>query len=47
MAYVGSKGWYVAQLKELGITKIDGYKTETYKAHILASALKEAQTKAK
>lgn len=43
MAHYGTKGWYVAELKKLGITKIEGHKTEKYKAHVLASALEKAK----
>ena len=42
MAHFGSKGWYVAELKKLGITRIDGYKLETFKTHILRKAYLEA-----
>lgn len=45
MAYFGSKGYYVAELKKLGIRKIDGYKLESYKAHVLRKALEEAKNK--
>lgn len=43
--YIGSKGWYVAELKKLGITKIEGRKLETYKAHVLAAELTRVQGK--
>lgn len=39
--YVGSKGWYVDQLKQLGIRYHQGRKIERYKAHVLANILKE------
>lgn len=42
MAYVGSKGWYVSELKKLGITKIDGYKLKQYKTYILRKTYLEA-----
>lgn len=37
MAYPGSKGWYVQQLKTKGINKhpVERKKLETYKTHIL------------
>lgn len=37
MAYTGSKGWYVAKLKELGIRThpIERKKVELYKTYIL------------
>lgn len=41
--YVGTKGWYVAELKKLGIRQIEGRKLESYRTHVLATALKHAQ----
>lgn len=38
--HIGTKGWYVAELKKLGITKYEERKLETYKTHILANLLK-------
>lgn len=37
MAHVGSKGWYVAELKKMGVTKhpIDNRKLESHKGHVL------------
>jgi hypothetical protein len=37
MAYIGSKGWYVAKLKEQGIRRhpIERKKLELYKTYIL------------
>ncbi|MBP3952411.1 YflJ family protein [Bacillus suaedae] len=35
--YVGTKGWYVQKLKDLGIRYIEGRKIERYKAHVLAN----------
>lgn len=37
MAFEGSKGWYVAELKKLGITKhpVDSRKLELHKGHVL------------
>ncbi|WP_102028833.1 DUF2639 domain-containing protein [Salirhabdus sp. Marseille-P4669] len=39
--YVGSKGWYVNELKKLGIHYHQGKKIEVYKAHVLANLLEE------
>jgi hypothetical protein len=36
MAYVGSKGWYISELKSVGITKLDGRKLEVLKTHQVA-----------
>jgi hypothetical protein len=37
MAYIGSKGWYVAKLKENGIRRhpVERKKLELYKTYIL------------
>lgn len=35
MAHVGSKGYYVAKLREMGINKIGGRYTETFKTTFL------------
>lgn len=43
MAYYGSKGWYVAELKKLGIRNIDGKKLESFKAYILAAELRRVK----
>lgn len=37
MAYIYSKGWYIQQLKAVGISKYEQRKLELYKTHILAS----------
>ena len=37
--YVGSKGWYVKELKKLGIRYYKGKKIETFKAHVLVNLL--------
>ncbi|MGM8216339.1 YflJ family protein [Bacillaceae bacterium W0354] len=39
--YVGSKGWYVHELKKLGIRYHEGRKIERYKAPILANLLRD------
>lgn len=44
MAHYGTKGYYVKELKKLGIRQLDGYKLETYKAHVLRAALEKAQS---
>lgn len=41
--YVGSKGWYVNELKKLGINRYEGRKVESYKTPILANLLDEKQ----
>jgi uncharacterized protein YecE (DUF72 family) len=41
--HIGTKGWYVAELKKLGITKIEGRKLETYKSYVLAAELRRVQ----
>lgn len=35
MAHVGSKGYYVKKLREIGINKIGGRYTETFKTTVL------------
>ncbi len=39
--YVGTKGWYVEELKKRGIRYIEQKKVEKYKAHILANVLEQ------
>lgn len=34
---IGTKGWYISELKKLGIAKYEGRKLETYKTHIVAN----------
>ncbi|WP_078551475.1 DUF2639 domain-containing protein [Bacillus alkalicellulosilyticus] len=41
--HVGSKGWYVAKLKERGIRYIDGKKVERFKAYVLANVYHEKE----
>lgn len=43
MAYPGSKGWYVGELKKLGISKhpIERRKLELYKTYIVRNLYKE------
>ncbi len=49
MAHLGSKGWYVQKLKEeFQVSRIDGKKLETYRAHVLHNYLyKELEYKDK
>ncbi|MFP3726417.1 YflJ family protein [Priestia filamentosa] len=37
MAHIYSKGWFIKQLKAVGISKHEDRKLETYKTHILAN----------
>ncbi|MBO8157070.1 MAG: YflJ family protein [Bacillaceae bacterium] len=37
--HVGSKGWYVQELKKLGVRYYEGRKLESYKKPILANLL--------
>ncbi|HDR6214445.1 YflJ family protein [Bacillus cereus] len=37
--YFGSKGWYVKELKKLGIRTYEGKKLESYRMHVLSSLL--------
>lgn len=39
--HLGSKGWYVSELKKRGIRYIDGKKIETFKTFVLANLYKE------
>lgn len=41
--HFGSKGWYVHELKKLGIRTYEGRKLESYRTHILASLLEKAK----
>ncbi|MDL4841819.1 YflJ family protein [Aquibacillus rhizosphaerae] len=41
--HVGSKGWYVEELKNIGVRQIEGHKIEKYKIHVLANLLEEKQ----
>ncbi|MGO4886864.1 DUF2639 domain-containing protein [Anaerobacillus sp. MEB173] len=41
MSHVGSKGWYVAKLKDLGIRKHKGYYIERFKTFELANLYAE------
>ncbi|WP_188207287.1 YflJ family protein [Alkalibacillus aidingensis] len=37
--YVGTKGWYVSELKKLGVSNYEGRKIEKYDASTLANLL--------
>ncbi|MGG2016382.1 YflJ family protein [Bacillus sp. S10(2024)] len=37
--YYGTKGWYVYELKKLGINYYEGRKLESYRAHVLRNLL--------
>ncbi|QTM98320.1 DUF2639 domain-containing protein [Sediminibacillus dalangtanensis] len=41
--HVGSKGWYVYELKNLGVRRLEGRKLERYKKPVLANLLAEKQ----
>ncbi|WP_226035377.1 DUF2639 domain-containing protein [Aquibacillus saliphilus] len=41
--HLGSKGWYVEELKGLGVRYIQGRKIEKYKKYVLANLLEEKQ----
>lgn len=41
--HFGSKGWYVKELKKLGIRTYEGRKLESYRAHILARLLEKVK----
>ncbi|CAM4167655.1 YflJ family protein [Bacillus paramycoides] len=45
--YYGTKGWYVAELKKLGIRYHEGRKLESYRGHVLRTLLTEQQEKIK
>ncbi|MGX1266045.1 hypothetical protein RKD55_003849 [Rossellomorea marisflavi] len=37
--HVGSKGWYVEELKKAGVRRHEERKVEAYKKHVLANLL--------
>ncbi|ARJ20654.1 DUF2639 domain-containing protein [Bacillus mycoides] len=39
LMYYGTKGWYVAELKKLGVRYHEGRKLESYRAHVLRNLL--------
>jgi hypothetical protein len=47
LMYYGTKGWYVAELKKLGVRYHEGRKLESYRAHVLRNLLIAQQEKTK
>ncbi|MBJ8054867.1 YflJ family protein [Bacillus cereus] len=47
LMYYGTKGWYVAELKKLGVRYHEGRKLESYRGHVLRNLLTEHQEKIK
>ncbi|WP_139303330.1 YflJ family protein [Bacillus paranthracis] len=47
LMYYGTKGWYVAELKKLGVRYHEGRKLESYRGHILRNLLLAQQEKLK
>ena len=45
--YYGTKGWYVAELKKLGVRYHQGRKLESYRGHVLRNLLIAQQEKLK
>ena len=43
--YYGTKGWYVYELKKLGVNYYEGRKLESYRAHVLRNLLLKEQEK--
>lgn len=41
--HFGSKGWYVSELKKLGIRYYEGKKLESFRTHVLARLLEKAK----
>lgn len=41
--HYGSKGWYVEELKKLGMTKYEGRKLQSYKKHFWPTCLKASK----
>ncbi|CQR47281.1 hypothetical protein BN1058_01589 [Paraliobacillus sp. PM-2] len=41
--HIGSKGWYVEQLKSIGVRRLEGRKIEKFKLPVLANLLEEKQ----
>ncbi|APH06359.1 YflJ family protein [Bacillus weihaiensis] len=39
--HYGSKGWYVSELKKLGVRRHEERKLESYKKHFLANLLEK------
>ncbi len=47
LMYYGTKGWYVAELKKLGVRYHEGRKLESYRGHVLRNLLIAQQEKTK
>lgn len=47
LMYYGTKGWYVAELKKLGVRYYEGRKLESYRGHVLRNLLAAQQEKPK
>lgn len=47
LMYYGTKGWYVAELKKLGVRYHEGQKLESYRGHVLRNLLIAQQEKTK
>lgn len=47
LMYYGTKGWYVAELKKLGVRYFEGRKLESYRGHVLRNLLAAQQEKPK
>ena len=43
--YYGTKGWYVAELKKLGVRDYEGRKLESYREQVLRNLLIEKEEK--
>lgn len=41
--HYGSKGWYVEELKKLGVTKHEGRKLQSFKTYFLANLLEQKE----
>ncbi|SET73484.1 Protein of unknown function [Salinibacillus kushneri] len=41
--HIGSKGWYVNELKKIGVSRHEERKIESYKKHVLANLLESKQ----
>lgn len=45
--YFGTKGWYVAEFKKLGVRYLEGRKLESYRGHVLRNLLAAKQEELK
>lgn len=41
--HIGSKGWYVEELKKAGVRRYEERKVESYKKHVLANLLERTR----